>query len=451
MKLNKTYRNFIILLIVLCAMTISIIPVIADETQDDSPLNRKIVPGKMYPDIGTFNGWSFWVGFDYAFSETYVPEDESYAWIVHFAPEGMYVSLQGAKSVYSGVDVNAGMDFFYGIAYSPDGDRITTKYFGDLSGMTFSTDHFSTKALPTGPASNLSIGISSATTFYKLGKEGPIQTVIQYGAGFSIAYALISIPIPFSVSLETESWVKAGFYPIAGWDIWSPGKDPVDAILYGLDCVRSSKGTAFDDINLAGFADPMHRMIDTFPLNAEIKEFIHSKSGNSAIEQLIKEVDQWKQTGDTKNLPEKLKPQIPPPDIHKIMKPIQAATTCAFEVGYFYGDKSDNIYANCMEEIACKPGEYCTITVTTDEIAEWVPESSPSDFEGVTIVFDVAPEDYLVSKITEKKVPIKNGKAEYKFASNSTTPILLGVRIDRCAATGNRRVELCRRKITYSE
>ncbi len=451
MKLNTTYRNFFILLIAICAMTISAIPVIADEAPDDSPLNREIVPGEMYPDIGTFDGWSFWVGYDAAFSETYVPEGESYAWIVHFAPEGMYVSLQGGECLYSGVDVNAGFDFFYGIAFSPDGDRITTKYLGDLSGMTFSTSHFSTKALPTGPAANLSVGISSAVTCFKLGKSGPIQNVVQYGTGFSVSYALIANPFPFSVSLGTDSWVEAGFYPIASWDIWEAGDDPVDAILYGLDCVRSSDGTAFDDINLAGFADPMYTMIDTFPLNAEIKEFIHSESGDSAIEQFIKDVDEWKETGDTKNLPEKLKPQFLPEDMYKKMKPIQAATTCAFEVGYYYGDKSDNIYADCMEEITCKPGESCTIVVTTAEIAEWVPDSSPSDFEGVTIVFDVAPENYLASKVTEERVQIENGKAEYEFRSNSTTPILLGVRIDQCAATDNLRVELCRRKITYSE
>lgn len=432
-------------------MTISAIPVVADEAPDDSPLNREIVPGVMYPDIGTFDGWSFWVGYDAAFSESYMPEGESYAWVVHFAPEGMYVSLQGGECLYSGVDVNAGFDFFYGIVRSPDGDRITTKYLGDLSGMTFSSSAFSKAAVPVGPASNLSIGISSATTFYKLGKSGPIQPAIQYGTGFSVTYALISIPIPFSVSLGTKSWVEAGFYPIAAWDIWESGDDPVDAILYGLDCVRKSNGTAFDDINLAGFAEPMYTMIDTFPLNTEIKEFIHSESGDSAIEQLIKEVGEWKETSDTSNLPEKLKPQILPPKMHKVMKPIQSATTCAFEVGYYYGDKSDNIYADCIEEITCKPGESCTLVVTTDEIAEWVPDSSPSDFEGVTIVFDVAPENYLASQVTEERVQIENGKAEYEFRSNSTTPILLGVRIDRCAVTGNRRVELCRRKITYSE
>ncbi|MCD6217506.1 hypothetical protein J7L05_06560, partial [bacterium] len=108
MKLNKTYRNFFILLIAICAMTISAIPVVADEAPDDSPLNREIVPGVMYPDIGTFDGWSFWVGYDAAFSESYMPEGESYAWVVHFAPEGMYVSLQGGECLYSGVDVNAG-------------------------------------------------------------------------------------------------------------------------------------------------------------------------------------------------------------------------------------------------------------------------------------------------------------------------------------------------------
>ena len=77
-----------------------------------NPAKAELQYGQAYPDIGTFSNiwgnWTFWIGWDANFSETYDPEGESYAWVVYFAPEAVYLALQSSKSVYSGVNVNAG-------------------------------------------------------------------------------------------------------------------------------------------------------------------------------------------------------------------------------------------------------------------------------------------------------------------------------------------------------
>ena len=48
-------------------------------------------------EIGTFEtptgNWITWIGWDATFSETYTPENETYNWMVFFAPEGIYVAL----------------------------------------------------------------------------------------------------------------------------------------------------------------------------------------------------------------------------------------------------------------------------------------------------------------------------------------------------------------------
>jgi len=199
---------------------IFLFPFAASAQNQNSPVHRKLEWGKAYNDIGTFNDFSFWIGFDASFSETYIPESETYAWVIHFAPEGIYLSLQKGKALYSGVDVNAGFNFFYGLVKSPYGDRITKEYFNNMSGITFSLSSFSKSATSVGPLSNLSIGISSSTTVFKNSATDNFIRAIQYGTGFSISYALISIPLPFSVSLGIESSVEAAFYPIAAWDIW---------------------------------------------------------------------------------------------------------------------------------------------------------------------------------------------------------------------------------------
>lgn len=423
------------------------------KADNESPSKRKLKFGTSYDDIGTFDGWTFWVGYDASFSENYNPKSESYAWVVHFAPEGMYVSLQKGKAVYSAVDVNAGFDFFYGILYSPDGDRVTRSYFSDLSGISFSISDFSLPAAPVGALSQLSVGISSGTAFFRSGSSKKLQRAIQYSTGFSTSFNLMPVSFPFGVSLGYESEVTAGFYPIAEWDIWDTEEKPVEAIISGLKEIASSNGETFIDINLMQFSDPVYHFMKEFPLSPKVNAFIESKTPNSEIDNLIGEVEEWLQTGDTKNLPEKLKPNIPPKEIYTIMKPIQSATTAAFEAGYKHGydarNRSDAIYADCVKKVKCRTGKPCSLVVTSKEIAEVVPSSKPTDFEGIRVIFDNVPESYLMSQTTETTVYLKNGKAVYKFILNMDTPIFLGVRISPCKATANKRVELCRRKIVF--
>ena len=438
--------KFTIFLMLLCVL------IAPANAQDKSPINRELKFGTAYTDIGTFDGASFWVGYGASFSESYTPESESYGWVVHFAPEGMYVSLQKGKAIYSGVDVNAGFDFFYGVVHSPSGDSITKKYFSNMSGITFTVGDFSLSAAPMGPLSNLSVGISSGTTFYKNSSTKQIVRAIQYSTGFSTAYALVSIPFPFGVSLGTESSVTAGFYPIAAWDIWDNGEDPIDAIMKGLKEVASRDDDSFVNIQMIEFSNPVHSFLEQFPLQSQVRAFVQG-DGNSPVDQLIEEVQQWDDTGETENLPEKLKPQMPPKELYPVMRGLQSATTAAFEAGYKHGydakDRTDTIYADCLETVKCTSGQTCSLVVTTDEISALIDGTSPADFEGITVIFDAVPELYLSSQTTEKKIKIEGGKAVYEFVLSSATPILLGVRIAKCPETGNKTVELCRRKVVF--
>jgi hypothetical protein len=418
----------------------------------DSPVGRQLIWGKAYNDMGTFNGWSFWVGFEASFSESYTPESESYAWVIHFAPEGIYLSLQKGKAVYSGVDVNAGFAFFYGMVQSPSKERISKDFFDSMSGVTFSLSSFSTNAAGVGPLSNLSMGISSSNTFFRKGKSNSFLRAVQYGTGFSVAYALITNPFPFSVSLGTESGMEAGFYPISTWDIGGE-QDPLQAVMRGLNSLGKNKGGSFIDVNLTYMASQILMFLKNFPLAGKVSEFIASPAGNSQIDGLIKEVEQWKQSGDTKNLPQKLRPNIPPKDIYPLMKSLQSATNAGFEAGYKRGydakNRTDTIYADCLREIKALTGQKITVEVTAGEIAGLVPGISPDKLEGMQVIFDNPPDSYLSSRKTETKVRMKNGKAVFEFYTGTPTPVLMGIRVARSSKTKNKSLELCRRLIVF--
>lgn len=422
---------------------------------NDSPLSRELIWGKAYNDIGTFDGWSFWIGFDASFSESYTPESESYAWVIHFAPEGIYLSLQKGKALYSGVDVNAGFGFFYGMVQSPYNDRITKEFFNNMSGVTFSVSSFSTNAAGVGPLSNLSMGISSSNTFFRKAKTDTFLRAVQYGTGFSIAYALVSIPFPFSVSLGTESSVEAAFYPISGWDIWNQGEDPLQAMLRGLQSLSANKTGSFVDVNLAYMAGQVLNFLKHFPMTNKVKEFITAQNNNSEIDSLITEVQQWKQSGETKNLPEILRPNIPPKEIYPLMKPLQSATNAGFEAGYKRGydakNRTDTIYANCLREVKAQTGRKVTIEVTAAEILELVPNANAAQLEGLKVIFDNPPDSYLSSKASDTTVTMSNGKAVFEFSTSTPTPILMGIRVYRSAKTKNKSLELCRRLIVFEQ
>jgi hypothetical protein len=429
-------------------------PVTLTAQGGDAPAGRTLIWGKAYDDIGTFDGWSFWVGFEASFSESYAPESESYAWVIHFAPEGIYLSLQKGKAVYSGVDVNAGFAFFYGLVQSPSRERITKAFFNSMSGVTFSLSSFGVNAAGVGPLSNLSMGISSSNTFFRKGKSDTFLRAVQYGTGLGVAYALVANPFPFSVSLGTESGMEAGFYPISTWD---PGgeQDPLQAVMRGLASLAENPGKSFIDVNLYYMAGRILAFLKNFPLGGAVREFISSRDGNSRIDGLIREVEQWKQSGDTKNLPQKLRPNIPPKEMYPLMKSLQSAVNAGFEAGYKRGydakGRTDTVYADCLREIKAQTGRKISVEVTAGEIAGLVPDVNPSKLEGLQVIFDNPPDSYLSSKKTETKVRVKNGRAVFEFYTSTPTPILMGIRVARSSKTNNKSLELCRRLITFED
>ena len=243
------------------------------------------------------------------------------------------------------------------MARSPDGNVISRRYVNDLFARTFS---ISAAPLKLGPLSNLSGGISSTVSFFAEGKKGPPARAVQFGAGISVSYALLSNPFPFSVSLCTESGVEAGFYPIAAWDTGSGTGSPRETMMTGLRALAAGKGTSFVDLHNAFAASRILSMLESFPLNDRMDEFAGAEDGDSVIDRFLKEAGEWDKTGDTGNLPEKLKPPLPPEKMYTRLIPLQTAVTAAFESGYKRGydstKRNDTVYADCLSTVRAKAG-----------------------------------------------------------------------------------------------
>ena len=435
--------------------------------------------GQQAASIGTYDGWSFWIGWVGSFSDTYLPESESYAWVVYFAPEGIYVALQSAKSNYSAVNVYASIGTFLGMLVSPDGVQLTKSYVNDLLGVTFSVNK-GFKAAAYGPLSGLGVGMERSLGFFRLPGSAALKRALQYGDGYSVSYDLISIPLPGSVSLDYESAVDAGFYPIYLWDNPpQPGEGPIGAIVRGLKKVLAAGGAGYPQQVVGLMAKILLPVLEPLRTSGPVtidpavppgpaQFFGHFLQDNSPTlpasapegspDDLLLHVQEWLQTGDTSGLPAAVSGGFPGSDDvigdpWDIFRPIHAGTGLAFELGYKRGCDSNpscpTKYANCIKNIRCMPGKSCPVTVTAAEIAGQVAGSSPAQFEGATVWFDNPSEKFLATQDSETSAVVRNGKATIAVRQAYGTPLSIGARVPGSAATGWKNIELCRRVISF--
>ena len=425
-------------------------------------------------DIGTFQtpwgNWCFWIGWDATFSETYTPTNETYCWVVYFAPEAIYVALQNGKGLYSAVNVNAGLDYFYGALNLATETRVRRLMLKDeLHTVAISRNAFDVSGgMPgTGPFAQLSFSMSSGLTFLKEKTTGKVLRGNQISFGVSLALDLIKLPLPISVSLGIDDPDKVlgqfiGFYPVLIWDLpETTTQNPLDVMVSKLESDTS--------VPLPPYVQPVYsKNMEEYVLQAmrimqasqPLREFIESVSHDSQIDGTINGTQQWLDSGDTShlNLPEILTP--PPPDAVTTINYLLAATQMSFETAYARAPQVPQvhtIYDDCVKTVHCAPGEPCRLEVTAEEIAALIPANPPltaADLEGVWVGFDTTQEAYLTHDETEW-VQMENGKAVYEFVQNTDTPVLMGVRISRydlpqsIRDIQDKNLELCRRNVLF--
>lgn len=191
--------------------------------------------GPQVNSIGTFNGTTFWLGYNFSFSENCTPESETYNWMFYLAPEGVYVGLTSVRSIYSGVDVNAAGSTFYGTWAIPDsklslpseGDlpMVTWSDMTSISGLTITFDPLSASIPSMGPLINFGLGVSMGPTFFRIGDSKSLEKAIQLNTILSVSFALISIPsflpgvtIDLTGPDDTNLTGRdTGFYPVVLW------------------------------------------------------------------------------------------------------------------------------------------------------------------------------------------------------------------------------------------
>lgn len=417
----------------------------------------KLAYGTQVNQIGTFKGWTMWLGWDGSFSENYTPQSETYYWMVYFAPEGLFLALQSAKSNYSNVDTYAAIDSFYGTLQSPFGPILPSSYINSLQGVTLSINAFDSSFAPVGPLSQLSMAVTSGQSFFRIGSFKTLQRGIQYNSGISVSFSLLPFSLPFSVSLDYESNFNAGFYPIILWDIdGSSPENPVDLVIRELRRISAqTDSSSFPGYYEKEIADMMIPFLETLPSSPHLREFMGSTSRNSHIDMMIANAQDWLRTGDTSKLPASVDLPMPPSEQYAVMRPVKSITDMCFELGYEHGYRSknrdDTIYADCIMTVLCTPGDNCTLEVTADEISELIAGTEPGDFEGVWVGFDTPFESQLAGGEEIYWTTIDSGRASYTFINNSDTPLILGIQVYPAAATGNKTIELCRRKVVFEE
>jgi hypothetical protein len=426
-----------------CKPALALIPFLLGWTLApvDAPAATGPVLGSPSAEIGTFHGWVGWIGWDATFSESYNPVQETYGWVVYFAPEAIYVALQPAQAVYSGVDVNMGFDFFYGFLRAPNASpTLSRDYLTGLWGVAFSKGVMSVSP-PAGPMSQLSLGLTVAQTFYRLSHTKTMVPAFQLGAGVSASFSLLPINLPFSVALDRD-WQPAykdpgfsGFWPMVIWDLRdNPAVDPATQVANGLSGIIAN-ASRYPATTVA-MATQLLTVMQNAQGRPEVIAFLVDPNGTSRLSQSIEELGTWLQTSDTGNLPALLQPFFTYPEMEPVVQPILAGAQMAFETAYRVGAEAnpnnDTVHIDGLITNYCFVGEPVTIEVRAEELVEAITNRTPAEFEGAWIGFDV-PVEYMTAYANASQrewLQISNGVARYTVVQAMTRPQVMGIVYD---------------------
>jgi hypothetical protein len=290
---------------------------------------------------------------------------------------------------------------------------------------------------------------------------------VQQGFGVSVAFDLISLPLPLTVSLgidceagdPPELCVVNAFYPVILWDLpAATGPNPVDAMVTKLESDTTSLPSPHPRPNSTLKTEELLlEALRILQSSDQFREFVESEAHDSVLDGMLAGAQSWLDSGDTShlNLPGTLQP--PSPATLTGMRPILAATQMTFELAYSRPSQDHTLYPDCVTTVRCRPGEVCRIEVTAAEAAALIPADPPIDpaeFENVWIAFDTTQESYLTHD-TIAWQQFSGGKAVYEFVQNTETPVLLGISIHRLdmpasiTAIQDKNLQLCRRHVLF--
>ena len=190
------------------------IPNHLDEDDEDGCNERAV--GRIYPDIPTFGGVTMWMGttftvtnlFDSGCTDPNSPfgacPDKHYTWMLHFAPDGVYFTLQYAEGVsVSDTFAGIGVADNFGILFSPDGDGSM------ISGETLSSGRAISLSQSIGSLLSVTYGISM---FEQVPPGFPfLKTGVQLDTGLSVSLGLF------------DFFFGLSFFPDAGLSLSSGG------------------------------------------------------------------------------------------------------------------------------------------------------------------------------------------------------------------------------------
>ncbi|MCP4116738.1 MAG: hypothetical protein GY737_15265 [Desulfobacteraceae bacterium] len=465
--------------------------------------------GPKVSSIGTFNGTTFWLGYNFSFSENYNPESETYNWMFYLAPEGVYVGLTSARSLYTGVDVNAAGTVFYGSWAIPDSklspagggndlSTVTWDNMTSISGITITEDPLSATIPSIGPLINFGLGVSMGPTFFRIGDSKTLQKAIQLNSTLSVSLALVPMP-PFlpGVALDmtgpkdTNLTKKdTGFYPVI---LWGSPVTLSDVNTHGVlgtitrklqeEAAGTPAGTISGEM-AQSLLDFFTRLNNAASVNGQLLANFLDKyaaegasSGSTAVDAMISQAETWLGTSNQAQAARELNTLMEslPIDLAELKEDteiVRPAVELGFQIAYKNGydwavenntREDDILYSEKVITDYCATGTKTSVSVTSREIHETLglTYSENSDiFEGETVVFNNSVETIFSSKDnmdTTVDAVISNHQAEHELVQNTPMEFLsygviyLDHSLDKFQGIQYKKVCLPRHKVIFLE
>lgn len=437
-------------------------------------------PGTAYSTVGTFGGFAVWLAATYSYQEFFF--SASFAWVLHIAPEGFYISLQAAEGI--GIPPAASINIARGLGLFADYGGISARE-GIVAASTLEGKSL-TFSISEGP-------ISYAITVYQA--EGYIihpGFQIDQGFGFSLpplfglpgflTAALLAandISITLGASKIATSNAEGPAFVYLGTPLGICGREPgtgrnkdaqddLTTFLAELQQAASAPATDFGSVMRGALATAVTPALQTLadrsgtpPVEAisagsngaALGEFLQNRgdatcrdcpstSFGGLLYDMVRRVqsagdddDALRQAGAASMA--QLRTVLPESeafgtDTSVAQGGVDAAFAIAFENAAELRGDTNRFVDDTVVVLDVVSGEPAPFVITAQEIADLV-GLTPDDVQGATLCFQA---DYSGPRLDDVCTPLEGPRAGGAVTLTDAGQLLFAIVVDLSTATG---------------
>jgi len=415
-------------------------------------------------EMGTWDGWT--CSNEWTAAVGGGGRQTTYAWVMHYAPEGGYFTLQKGEAIYFPPDIaNASKTTSLTCVKTPNRGNATVDFFNSTQSVDLSVD------LSIGP-----LDVSFTYGVVVAGSQGPVGFSVGYGVGISSSFFMgpFSLPFGFSVGGAEIETLKNDGNP--GYFVYSGPREPcspsgntsqqgleTDNPLTGISNLIADQSEPPTSRREATFQASMNNVAPLYSVlgnttgtgpaqhipaatNADTFADFFSRDNtcsscpDTSLAYINERIDNnWNDAGSNDErarlgaaAASKAREALPQLGLQQQLQKRARQSVGLTQESILSEAGENDYYSPDIVNLTAPLGESVTFEITAQEIADLV-GASPADIDGA----EVCLEESLNIEADPLCQTMENGSVSGSFTPSSTNPLTLIPNVDLTSAAGS--------------